>query len=77
MSVVLPLVSALHSEFMEERHWKQVKEMTGKNFDHKSMSFLFEDILNLHLYKFDAQINELVDVAGKEAKIEKKLKLIQ
>lgn len=22
MSVVLPLVSALHSEFMEDRHWK-------------------------------------------------------
>lgn len=24
MSVVLPLVSSLHSEFMEKRHWKQL-----------------------------------------------------
>lgn len=47
MSVVLPLVSALHSEFMEDRHWKQIKEMTGKQFDNKSLSFTFEDILAL------------------------------
>jgi dynein heavy chain len=77
MSVVLPLVSALHSEFMEDRHWKQIKEMTGKQFDNKSMSFTFEDILALQLYKFEAQINETVDVASKEAKIEKKLKAIE
>jgi hypothetical protein len=30
----------------------------------------------LQLYKYEAQINETVDVAGKEAKIEKKLKSI-
>ena len=24
MAVVLPLVSSLHSEFMEKRHWKQL-----------------------------------------------------
>jgi hypothetical protein len=29
------------------------------------------------LYKFDAQINEIVEVASKEAKIEKKLKMIE
>lgn len=77
MSVVLPLVSALHSEFMEDRHWKQVKEMAGRQFDHKSLSFTFEDILGLQLYRYEAQINETVEVAGKEAKIEKKLKAIE
>jgi dynein heavy chain len=33
--------------------------------------------LNLHLYKYEAQVNEIVDVAQKEAKIEKKLKNIE
>jgi len=30
MGTVLPLVSALHSEFMEDRHWAELKELTGK-----------------------------------------------
>ena len=28
MGTVLPLVSALHSEFMEDRHWSQLKQIT-------------------------------------------------
>lgn len=35
MGTVLPLVSALHSEWMEDRHWDQLKKLTGKIFDHK------------------------------------------
>jgi dynein heavy chain len=33
MGVVLPLVSSLHSEFMEKRHWKQLQDLTEKKFD--------------------------------------------
>jgi dynein heavy chain len=36
MSVVLPLVSLLHSESMEPRHWDQLMTLTGRKFDHKS-----------------------------------------
>ena len=77
MGTVLPLVSALHSEFMEDRHWDELKKLTAKQFDQKSMSFTFEDILALNLYKYEANVNEIVDVAQKEAKIEKKLKKIE
>lgn len=28
MGTVLPLVSSLHSEFMEARHWKQLQTFT-------------------------------------------------
>lgn len=77
MGVVLPLVSSLHSEFMEKRHWKQLQELTEKKFDQTSQSFCFEDVLDLQLHLFETQVNELVDVAQKEAKIEKKLKNIE
>lgn len=30
MSTVLPLISALYSEYMEDRHWAKLKEITGK-----------------------------------------------
>lgn len=77
MSVVLPLVSSLHSEFMEKRHWQQLQELTQKQFEQSAPTFAFMDILDLHLYKYEAQVNEIVDVAQKEAKIEKKLKNIE
>lgn len=32
MQVVLPLVSELHSEFMRERHWKQLMNIAGQTF---------------------------------------------
>ena len=76
MGIVLPLVSALHSEFMEKRHWQKIQVETGKTFDHTSPDFNFDNILSLELYKFEAQVNEIVDIAQKEAKIEKKLKSI-
>lgn len=77
MAVVLPLVSSLHSEFMEKRHWTQLQELTKKQFEQSAPTFAFSDILDLHLYKYEAQVNEIVDVAQKEAKIEKKLKNIE
>jgi dynein heavy chain len=41
------------------------------------LSFTFDDILDLQLFKFDEQVNEIVDLAGKEHNIEKKLKKIE
>ena len=63
MGTVLPLVSALHSEFMEDRHWSQLKQITSTNFDHNSLQFYFEDILALNLYKYEVTVNDIVDVA--------------
>lgn len=30
MGKVLPLVSSLHGEQLEDRHWQQLKDLTGK-----------------------------------------------
>lgn len=77
MQIVLPLVSSLHSEFMEKRHWQQLMDLTGKKFDPSSPSFNFEEVLELQLHKFENPVNEIVEVAQKEAKIEKRLKNIE
>ncbi len=77
MSTLLPIVSSVHSEFMEDKHWKKVKELTGRTFDQKSDNFTFEEILGLNLYKYEAQDKDIVDIATKESKIEKKLKNIE
>lgn len=41
MQVVLALVESLRGEYMEERHWKQLKDKTSSDFDQKSANFTF------------------------------------
>jgi hypothetical protein len=33
MAIILPLVSSLHSEFMEKRHWQELSNIVGKQFN--------------------------------------------
>jgi len=33
MGIILPLVSSLHSEFMEKRHWTILAGIVGKEID--------------------------------------------
>ncbi len=77
MNQVLTAVDMLLSGTMEDRHWKQLKDKTKKDFDEKSSSFTFDDVMSLKLHKYVADVSEIVDVATKEAKNEKKLKLIE
>ena len=77
MQTLLPLISSLHSEFMEHRHWQEIIQTTGKEVDPTSPSFCFNDILEMELYNYETAVNEIVDKAQKEAKIDKKLKQIK
>jgi dynein heavy chain len=77
MNTILPLISQLHSKFMQERHWKKLMRITGQKIDFQSPSFCLEDLLKLQLYRYSEEVTELVDGAQKEAKIEAKLNVIQ
>jgi dynein heavy chain len=66
---VLPLISALHSPAMEDRHWAELKVATGRNFT-KGPQFCLSDVLDLELHKYVQQVEYLVDLATKEAKIQ-------
>lgn len=73
MDVIRPLIQALHSEFMQPRHWKRLNGICGKTVNRQDPTFCLRDIINLELYKFSDDVNELVEGAQKEASIEKKL----
>ena len=51
MTTVLNLVESLRGDYMEDRHWKQLKDKTHTEFDQKASNFIFDDILKLKLYK--------------------------
>lgn len=70
MSIILPLIAQLHSKFMQDRHWKKLERTTQQTIDHHSPKFCFEDLVRLHLYKYADEVNEIVEGAQKENKIE-------
>lgn len=73
MDVIRPLISQLHSEFMQPRHWKKLNGICGKIVNRDDPKFCLRDIIDLELYKYAEDVNELVEGAQKEASIEKKL----
>ena len=76
MAVVIPLISELHSEAMQERHWKTLMTLTHTHFD-KGPGFCLANVLDLNLHNYVDDVMELVEVATKERKIEKRLQAIE
>jgi len=76
MDTIRPLIQQLHSEFMQPRHWKRLNGICGKAVNRSDPKFCLRDIIDLELYRFAEDVNELVEGAQKEATIEKKLNTI-
>jgi dynein heavy chain, axonemal len=77
MNTILPLISQLHSKFMEKRHWKSLMKITGKEIKFQEPNFCLEDLIKLQLHKYAEEVQEIVDLAQKEAKIESNLNTIE
>jgi len=58
---------------MQPRHWKRLNGICGKLVNRDDPKFCLRDIIDLELYKYAEDVNELVEGAQKEANIEKKL----
>jgi dynein heavy chain, axonemal len=63
MDLIGPMISQLHSDNMQERHWKRLMHICGKNVDFQSPKFCLNDIIKLELFKFGDDVNELVEGA--------------
>jgi dynein heavy chain len=78
MAVALPLVNELHSPSMRPRHWKELARVCGvKALDPSDAKFCLEDLLALHLHTHKEEVEEIVDAATKEQKIERKMDEIE
>lgn len=76
MDLIRPLIQQLHSPFMQPRHWKKLNGICGKIVNRSDPKFCLRDIIDLELYNYSDDVNELVEGAQKEAGIEKKLNII-
>lgn len=78
MSIVLPLVNELHSQAMRDRHWKRLAKVCGvKSIDPNDPKFTFEDTIALKVHEHTEDVEEIVETATKELKIERKLRDIE
>jgi dynein heavy chain len=56
MNTILPLISMLHSKFMQNRHWKKLMKITNQNVAFDSPAFCLEDLIKLQLYKYAEEV---------------------
>ena len=74
MNIVLPIINALHSPSMRDRHWKALAKVCHvKAIDPHDPRFTFEDGVKLNVHQHVDDVEDIIETANKELKIEKKL----
>ena len=73
---ILPLLQALSSPDMRERHWAELGKITGVEFNLAEDTFKLQDLLGANMLRATEEIEDLTTGAIKEAQVETKLGLI-
>ena len=76
MATILPLVLDLRSPALQDRHWKHIMSVTHSMLE-KGPDFSLDDLISMQLHKHVQDVQEVVEVANKELKIEQKLRTIE
>ena len=74
MQIVLPLINDLHSDALEKRHWTALARVCSvARVDPTNPDFKLFDMMALNLHTRVEEVQEVVETAQKEKKIDKKL----
>ena len=73
---ILPLLQALSSPDMRDRHWAELGRITGVEFNLAEDTFKLQDLLEANMLKAYEDIEDLCAGAVKEAQVEGKLAVI-
>lgn len=69
----LPLVVNLKNDAMKSRHWQQLMDVTGVTFDVSLKTLTLSNIFAMDLNKYSAEVEEIINEAVQEGKIENEL----
>jgi dynein heavy chain, axonemal len=72
----LPLVVNLKNDAMKSRHWQKLMDVTGVAFDISLKTLTLSNIFSMDLHKVAADVEEIINEAVQEAKIENELAMI-
>lgn len=73
----LPLIVSLKNDSMKPRHWSKLMEVTGVSFDVSLKTLTLENIFSMELHKYVTAVEEIINEASQEAKIENELSKIE
>eukprot|EP00941_MAST-03F_sp_MAST-3F-sp1_P001388 g1388.t1 len=74
---VLPLLTELSKESIKLRHWGQVMQVTGTNFEVDPTELQLQTLLEARLDKYQLDIEDITESADKQMAIENKLNEIK
>ncbi|XP_014244414.1 dynein heavy chain 2, axonemal isoform X2 [Cimex lectularius] len=74
---VLPLINDLKNPALLPRHWNDIKELIGRDFDETDENFTLELVIELNMQNFAEAISEISSSASMEANIGNTLKGIE
>lgn len=66
----MPLVNDLKNKAMRPRHWVQIQNEIGRQFDHSAADFTLEKIIEWGFDQYAEKINDISGAASKELGIE-------
>ncbi|MCL4419561.1 dynein heavy chain domain-containing protein, partial [Patescibacteria group bacterium] len=73
----LPLVVSLKNDAMKSRHWQKLMDVTGVVFDISLKTLTLSNIFSMELHKFTAAVEDIINEAVQEGKIENELAKIE
>jgi len=77
MNQTLQLMSELHSDDMQARHWKELSDETNSEIRPDDSQFSFKDLFKLELHKYTEKVSDIVEIAKNQTKIKKELDKIK
>jgi dynein heavy chain len=69
----LPLVVNLKNDAMKARHWQSLMDVTGVTFDVTLKTLTLSNIFAMELQKFSGLVDDIINEAIQEGKIENEL----
>ena len=69
----LPLVVSLKNDSMKPRHWQKLMDVTGVTFDVSLKTLTLSNIFSMELHKYTTAIEDIINEAVQETKIENEL----
>ena len=74
---LLPLLFMLNAREIRNRHWLKVMQITGCSFQLESSLFKLNDLLDIHLDKYQKEIAAICFSAQKELELETRMRSIE
>jgi len=73
----MPVVMSLRNEHLKPEHWREIKELIGKDFDVEEPGFTLESLLALNAQQFQEEISAISTQAAAEASLRSQMAVIE